>query len=59
MAAFVKEEVTTDLLKVTASALVAAPMTLTSKSAVAPSPSPAIFLARVVFTQLRAFLNSS
>ena len=50
MAAFVREEVTTDLLKVTASALVAAPITLTSKSAVAPSPSPAIFLARVVFT---------
>ena len=41
----VKEEVTTDLLKITASSLEAAFTTFTSKRAVAPSPSPAIFLA--------------
>ena len=43
-----KEEVTTDLLNVTACSLDSAPMIFTSNKAVAPSPSPAIFLARDV-----------
>ena len=42
--------VTTDLLNVTACSFVSAPMIFTSKSADAPSPSPAIFLQRHAFT---------
>ena len=54
MAALVRLEVITDFARVTAWALSLAPRIFTSKSAVAPSPSAAIFLARVSFTWRRA-----
>ena len=58
MAAFVSDEVTTDFAKVLAVSLVFAPSTTTSKSAVAPSPSPAIIFERAVVTKFRLLLNT-
>ena len=49
----------TDFARVLASSLVAAPTTFASMRAVAPSPSPAIILARETVTMCRARQNVS
>ena len=50
IAALVRLEVMMDLERVTACALLSAPITFTSNRAVQPSPSPAIFFARASLT---------